>query len=145
MSGQFPPKKLSVAILSRLCYLQRRLDYQPHPLLVGEICLGWLKGLEHNASWGRPSKCLLVTNVYYNFQNGHHVIRRSGQVLVCAVNRYHHCICSHGRSTKSRWGLTRGRGMNEVHRLVCLLGMPACFLVNLSQQTFTGVQFKFSE
>ena len=25
MSGQFPPKKLSVAILSRLCYLQRRL------------------------------------------------------------------------------------------------------------------------
>ena len=35
MSGQFPPKKLSVAILSRLCYLQRRLtglnqpDIQP--------------------------------------------------------------------------------------------------------------------
>ena len=25
MSGQFPPKKVSVAILSRLCYLQRRL------------------------------------------------------------------------------------------------------------------------
>ena len=25
MSGQFPPKRLSVAILSRLCYLQRRL------------------------------------------------------------------------------------------------------------------------
>ena len=25
MSGQFPPKKLSVAILSSLCYLQRRL------------------------------------------------------------------------------------------------------------------------
>ena len=23
---------------------------QPHPLLVGEICLGWLKGLEHNVS-----------------------------------------------------------------------------------------------
>ena len=35
--------------------------------------------------------------------------------------------------------------MNEVHRLVYMLGMPACFLVNLSQQTFTGVQFKFSE
>ena len=24
--------------------------------------------------------------------------------------------------------------MNEVYILVCLLGMPACFLVNLSQQ-----------
>ena len=35
--------------------------------------------------------------------------------------------------------------MNEVHRLVCLLGMPARFLVKLSQQTFSGVQFKFSE
>ena len=35
--------------------------------------------------------------------------------------------------------------MNEVHRLVCLLGMPACCLVNLSGQTFTGVQFKFCE
>ena len=35
--------------------------------------------------------------------------------------------------------------MNEVHRLVCMLGMPACFLVNLIHQTFSGVQFKFSE
>ena len=35
--------------------------------------------------------------------------------------------------------------MNEVHRLDCMLGMPACFLVNFSQQTFTGVQFKFSD
>ena len=73
------------------------------------------------------------------------MIRRSGQVLVCAVNRYTHCICSHGRSAKSRWVLTRGNGMNEVHILVCLFGMPACCLVNLGQQTFTGVQFKFSE
>ena len=73
------------------------------------------------------------------------MIRRIGQVLVCAVNRYHHCIRSHGRSSKSRWGLTRDRGMNEVHRLVCLFGMPVCFLLNLSQQTFTVVQFKSTE
>ena len=70
-------------------------------------------------------------NVYYNFQKGQRVIRRSGQVLLCAVNRYHHhCICSHGRSAKSRWGLTRGRGMNEVHRLTSLpawdAGMFSC-------------------
>ena len=52
-------------------------------------------------------------------------------------------LCSHGRSAKSRWGLTRGRGMNEDHRLVCLLGMTACFLVTLSQQTFTGVQVQW--
>ena len=41
--------------------------------------------------------------------------------------------------------LTRGMGMNEVHRLVWLLGMSACFRVNLSQQTFTGVQYQYSE
>ena len=35
--------------------------------------------------------------------------------------------------------------MNDVHRLVWLLGMSACFRVTLSQQTFTGVQYQYSE
>ena len=70
------------------------------------------------------------------------MISRSGQVLVCAVIIVYVLM---GDMLRVDGGLTRGRGMNEVHRLVCLLGMPACFLVNPSQQTFTGVQFKFSE
>ena len=44
-----------------------------------------------------------------------------------------------------RWGLIRGRDMNDAHRLVWLLGMPAYFIVNLSQQTFTGEQYQSIE
>ncbi len=32
--------------------------------------------------------------------------------------------------------------MNDAHRLVWLHGMPAYFIVNLSQQTFTGEQYQ---
>ena len=35
--------------------------------------------------------------------------------------------------------------MNDIHILVWLLGMPACFIVNLSQQTFTGEQYQSIE
>ena len=38
MSGQFPQKKLSVAILSRLCYLQRRLTGLLMGLVVWAFC-----------------------------------------------------------------------------------------------------------
>ena len=43
MSGQFPPKKLSVAILSRFSYLQRRLTglYSSHCRcsVAGSVCM----------------------------------------------------------------------------------------------------------
>ena len=35
--------------------------------------------------------------------------------------------------------------MNDIHILVWLLGMPACVIVNLSQQTFTGEQYQSIE
>ena len=35
--------------------------------------------------------------------------------------------------------------MNDAHRLVWLLGMPAYFIMNLSQQTFTGEQYQSIE
>ena len=41
--------------------------------------------------------------------------------------------------------LARGRGLNEVHIIIWLLGMSACFRVTLSHQTFTGVQYQWSE
>ena len=49
------------------------------------------------------------------------------------------------RSVKSQGGLTRGRGMNEIQRLVWLLSMPACVQVNLAIQTLTGVRYKSSK
>ena len=52
-------------------------------------------------------------NVYYDFQKGQRVIMRSGQVLVCAVNRYHLM----GEVLKVDGADKRQRYMNEVHRL----------------------------
>ena len=83
-------------------------------------------------------------DVYNSFRNGHHVIRRS--------DRYWRGLSTDliieqvlMRSVKSRGGLTRGRGMNEVQILIWLLGMPACAQVNLSLQLFTSVQYQSSE
>ena len=82
--------------------------------------------------------------VYKQFQNGHHVIRRS--------DRYWSGLSTDliieqvlMRSIKSRGGLTRGRGMDEIQRLIWLLGMPACAQVNFAMQTLTGVCYQTSE
>ena len=73
-------------------------------------------------------------DVYHSFLEGHHVIRRS--------NRYWAGLSTDFiieqvlmRSVKSRGGLTRGRGMTEIERLVWLLSMPACAQVNNAMQT----------
>ena len=78
------------------------------------------------------------------FQAGYHVVRRSDrywgglftdlvieQVLM--------------RSVKSQGGLTRGRGINEIQRLLWLLSMPACAQVNVAIQTLTGVRYESSK
>ena len=78
------------------------------------------------------------------FRDGLHVVRRSDrfgaglstdlvieQVLM--------------RCLKTSGGLTRGRGMSEIQRLVWLLSRPACTEVNVALQEFTGVQFSTSE
>ena len=79
--------------------------------------------------------------VYKQFQNGHHVIRRS--------DRYWSGLSTDliieqvlMRSIKSHGGLTRGRGMDEIQRLIWLLGMPACAQVNFAMQILTGVCYQ---
>lgn len=83
-------------------------------------------------------------DVYKRFTDGFHVARRSGrfwgglstdlmieQVLM--------------RSVKTTGGLTRGKGISEIQRLVWLMSMPICADVNNSMQSLTGVNYVTSE
>ena len=49
------------------------------------------------------------------------------------------------RSVKTHGGLTRGRGMTEIQRLVLALFMPAWKNVNEAMQKLTGVSYQTSE
>ncbi|CAG2196688.1 unnamed protein product [Mytilus edulis] len=83
-------------------------------------------------------------DVYANFINGNHVIRRS--------NRYWAGISSDlfieqvlMRSVKTAGGLTRGRGMTESQRSLWLMSMPACAEINQAMQDLSGVGYFSSE
>ena len=81
--------------------------------------------------------------VYQHFQDGLHVIKRSDhywaglssdlvieQVLM--------------RSMNTSGGLTRGRGMTELQRVIWSLAMPACAEVNRAmQKLYNGCIFQF--
>ena len=80
---------------------------------------------------------------YRHFEEGYHVIRRSDrywaglsadmiieQVLI--------------RSLKTTGGLTRGSGMTESQRLVCLLSTSVCSQVNCAIQKLTEVSYTTS-
>ena len=49
------------------------------------------------------------------------------------------------KSMKSTGGLTRGRGMSEVQRLVWLLSRPVCLEVNSAMQKLTDVSYTTSD
>ena len=77
-------------------------------------------------------------DIYSRFWNGLHIVCRTDRFwtglstdLVIAQTLM--------RSIKSTGGLTRGRGMNELQRLVWVKSMPFCCDVNRSMQDFTGV------
>ena len=78
------------------------------------------------------------------FEKGLHVVRRS--------DRYWAGLSSDlvieqvlMRSLKTTAGLTRGRGFDEIQRLVWLLSRPVCAEINLAKQEFTFVTFSTSE
>ena len=48
------------------------------------------------------------------------------------------------RSVKTSGGLTRGKGMTEIHRLVWLMSMPLCVEVNDAMQELTGIKYETS-
>ena len=49
------------------------------------------------------------------------------------------------RSVKTSGGLTRGKGMTEIQRLVWLMSMPLCVEVNDAMQELTGIKYETSE
>ena len=75
-------------------------------------------------------------NVYRQFMNGHHVVRRTEQPFVgistdLAIKQ----ILM--RSIKSSGGLTRGTGLGENERLIWLMCMPAYAEVDQAMQDVT--------
>ena len=46
---------------------------------------------------------------------------------------------------KTSGGLTRGRGMTETQRLVCLMAHPVCDEVNNAMQHLTGIQYNINK
>jgi 5'-3' exonuclease len=83
-------------------------------------------------------------NVYQQFTQGLHVVRRSDRfwaglspdlVIEQALMR----------SLKTSGGLTRGRGMTETQRLVWCLSRPVCAEVNMAMQQLTSITYQTSE
>lgn len=82
--------------------------------------------------------------IYACFLKGYHVIRRSDRYWAgLSTDLVIEQVLM--RSIKTVGGLTRGRGMTEIQRLVWLLSMPACADVSHSMQEFTGVSCNTSE
>ena len=82
--------------------------------------------------------------VYAHFLKGYHVIRRSdrfwaGLSLDLAIEQ----ILM--RSVKTTGGLTRGRGMSEIQRLVWLFSRPTCLEINNTMQKFCSVSYSTSD
>lgn len=140
-----------VAILCRFIKAERTGNWNLHLSAVQEM-LPYFAASGHNA-YTKSAYMYLQTmqsleedypGVHHLFQSGYHVVRRNERywgglstdlVIEQALMR----------SVKSQGGLTRGRGMNEIQRLVWLLSMPACAQVNLAMQTLTGIRYESSE
>lgn len=77
--------------------------------------------------------------VYKCFDAGHHVARRSDRYWAgLSTDLMIEQVLM--RSAKTSGGLTRGKGLTEVQRLVWLMSMPACAEVNDAMQTLTTVR-----
>ena len=86
----------------------------------------------------------LHPEVYNHFQKGHHVVRRSDRFWAgLSVDLAIEQILM--KSLKTTGGLTRGRGMTEVQRIVWLMSQPICMEVNNAMQEHTRVAYSTSE
>ena len=83
-------------------------------------------------------------DVHSSFLNGFHVIHRSDRYWAgLSTDLVIEQVLM--KSIKTNGGLTRGRGMAEMQRLVWLLSMPACADITHSMQELTGVCCNTSE
>ena len=83
-------------------------------------------------------------DLYQKIEAGFYVVRRSDRYWagLSTVLIIEQVLM---RSVKTHGGLTRGRGMTEIQRLVWVLSMPACANVNKAMQKLTGVSYQTSE
>ena len=82
--------------------------------------------------------------VFTHFLQGLHVVRRSnrfwgGLSLDLAIEQ----ILM--KSVKTTGGLTRGKGMSEVQRLVWLMLRPSCLDINYAMQKFSLISYSTSD
>ena len=83
-------------------------------------------------------------NVHRQFMQGLHVIRRSDRLWAgLSPDLVIEQVLM--RSLKTRGGLTRGRGMTEIQRLIWCLSRPVCAEVNIAMQQLTSVTYETSE
>ena len=83
-------------------------------------------------------------DVYQQFQDGLHVVRRSDRYWAgLSTDLVIEQVLM--RSVKTTGGLTRGKGMTEIQRLVWLLSMPSCAEINIAMQSLTGNNYVTSE
>ena len=137
-----------VNILCRFLRSERTGNWKLHLQVLQEM-VPYLAAAGHNSY----TKSLLLylhrmshldPDVSQIFENGLHVVRRS--------DRYWAGLSSDlvieqvlMRSLKTTGGLTRGRGFDELQRLIWLLSRPVCAEINLAMQEFTSVSFTTSE
>lgn len=83
-------------------------------------------------------------DVYQKFKEGYHVVRHTDRYW---AGLFTDLIIEQVlmRSAKTHGGLTRGRGMTEMQRLVWILSMPACTSMNEAMQSITGISYETSE
>ena len=82
--------------------------------------------------------------VFQFFMKGHHILRRSDRYWAdLSADLVIEQVLM--RSLKTSCGLTRGRGMTEIQRLIWLMTMPQCSEVNAQMQFLTSVSYETSE
>ena len=79
--------------------------------------------------------------VHQRFGDGLHVIRRSDRLWAGLSSD----LIIEPVLMRSSGGLTRGRGMAEQQRMLCLLPMPARAQVNQTMKELTGANYNTGE
>ena len=83
-------------------------------------------------------------DIQKRFEEGYHVVRRSERYWAgLSTDLIIEQVLM--RSVKTSGGLTRGKGMTEIQRLVWLMSMPLCVGVNDAMQELTGITYETSE
>ncbi|KAG0728475.1 hypothetical protein GWK47_032379 [Chionoecetes opilio] len=82
--------------------------------------------------------------VYQKFSEGFHVIRRSDRYWAgLSTDLVIEQVLM--RSMKTSGGLTHGRGMDEIQRLVWTLSLPACAEIKFTMQELAGIRYGTSD